>query len=46
VEIVGDAVTAPQKLIAILQQQGILNTTPPELKRSLAQLLGRLYTAP
>jgi hypothetical protein len=46
VEIVGDAVTAPEKLIAILQQQGILNTTPPELKRSLAQLLERLYTAP
>jgi hypothetical protein len=43
VEIVGNAVTAPQKLIGILQQQGILNTTPPESKKNLAQLLERLY---
>ena len=43
VEIVGDQRVAPLKLIAILQQHGILNQT--EAKRSVAfnQLLAKLY---
>lgn len=45
VEIVGDGNTAPEKLIGILQQQGILNATPEEDSEELAKLLVRLYSA-
>jgi pimeloyl-ACP methyl ester carboxylesterase len=43
VEIVGDANIAPEKLIGILQQQGILRPTPEEDTEALAQLLADLY---
>lgn len=43
VEIVGDANNAPEKLIEILQQQGILRATPEEDTEALARLLADLY---
>jgi triacylglycerol esterase/lipase EstA (alpha/beta hydrolase family) len=46
VEIVGDAVTAPKKLIGILQQHGVLRTTPPHLVKQLSDLLETLYENP
>ena len=46
VEIVGDAKTAPVKLIAILQQQGFLRATPEEDSEELAKLLADLYLSP
>jgi hypothetical protein len=46
VEIVGDTDTAPQKLINILQQQGVLRNTPPHLESKLSQLLKSLYQNP
>ncbi len=46
VEIVGDANTVPDKLIGILQKQGVLRTTPTEATEELAKLLADLYLAP
>jgi len=46
VEIVGDANTVPEKLIGILQQQGVLRATPAEDAEELAKLLADLYLAP
>ena len=46
VEIVGDAQTVPDKLIGILQQQGILRPTPAEDAEELAKLLADLYLSP
>ena len=43
VEIVGYKDVAPRKLLAILQQQGVLAPTPPERQSALDRLLGRLY---
>ena len=43
VEIVGDKRVAPVKLIAILQQHGIINPTEPERTAELNLLLTRLY---
>jgi len=43
VEIVGNAIEPPQKLIAILQQEGILAPTKPELHGELKKLLDKLY---
>jgi hypothetical protein len=43
VEIVGDENVAPTKLIAILQQRGILNPTRLAMREELAQLLARIY---
>ena len=43
VEIVGNGLGPPDKLIRIFQQQGILNTTPAERNEELAQLLTMLY---
>ena len=43
VEIVGDANTAPEKLIGILQQQGVLRATPAEDAEEFAKLLADLY---
>lgn len=45
VEIVGDERVAPVKLIAVLQQNGILNPTEPERVANLNALLTRLYGA-
>lgn len=45
VEIVGDGNTVPEKLIGILQQQGILKATPEEDTEELAKLLVSLYSA-
>ena len=45
VEIVGDQHVAPVKLIAILQQNGILNPTEPERTAKLNMLLTSLYGA-
>jgi hypothetical protein len=46
VEIVGDANTVPEKLIGILQQQGVLRATPEEEIEELANLLADLYLVP
>ena len=46
VEIVGDANTVPEKLIGILQQQGVLRATPVEEAEELAKLLVDLYLVP
>jgi hypothetical protein len=46
VEIVGDVNTVPEKLIKILQQQGLLRATPSEGAEEFAQLLADLYLAP
>ena len=43
VEIVGDKRAAPAKLIAILQQNGILNQTEPQRRAGLDVLLAKLY---
>lgn len=43
VEIVGDQKVVPNKLIAILQQQGIMKQTSAEQKLQLEQLLAQLY---
>ncbi len=43
VEIVGDKRVAPVKLIAILQQHGILNPTEPQRSAELNVLLTKLY---
>ncbi|MDP2238691.1 MAG: alpha/beta hydrolase [Burkholderiales bacterium] len=43
VEIVGNKEIAPRKLLAILQQQGLLAPTPPERRAALEQLLAELY---
>ncbi len=43
VEIIGDERVAPVKLIAVLQQNGILNPTEPERKASLNLLLAKVY---
>jgi hypothetical protein len=43
VEIVGDQRVAPRKLIAILQQNGILNRTEAQRSAAFDQLLARLY---
>lgn len=43
VEIVGDRNVVPRKLLAILQQQGMLAPTPPERRAALERLLAELY---
>jgi pimeloyl-ACP methyl ester carboxylesterase len=43
VEIVGDERIAPTKLIAILQEQGVILTTAPERLAAFNQLLARIY---
>lgn len=43
VEIVGYKEVAPRKLLAILQQQGMLAPTPPERRSALERLLAELY---
>lgn len=43
VEIVGNKDVAPRKLLTILQQQGLLASTPPERRAALEQLLAELY---
>ena len=45
VEIIGNGETPPTRLIEILQQRGVLNSTPPEKGEELAQLLTQLYLA-
>lgn len=43
VEIVGDRSVAPTKLVAILQQHGVMRTTPPEQFSAFGLMLTRLY---
>jgi hypothetical protein len=43
VEIVGDKRMGPIKLIAILQEQGVVLPTPPERLSAFNQLLARIY---
>lgn len=43
VEIVGDKHIAPNKLIEVLQQQGVLQGTSPQRQAAFARLLARLY---
>lgn len=43
VEIVGDKRVAPLKLIAILQNQGVLRPTTPDRQSAFGQLLVRVY---
>lgn len=43
VEIVGDKRVAPTKLIAILQEQGVLRPTAPEQLSAFNQMLARVY---
>lgn len=43
VEIVGDRNVVPRKLLAILQQEGMLAPTPPERRVALERLLADLY---
>lgn len=43
VEIVGYKNVAPRKLVAILQEQGVLAPTPPERRSALERLLAELY---
>jgi len=43
VEIVGDKRVAPLKLIAILQQQGILRPTAPDRRSAFNRMLSRVY---
>ena len=45
VEIVGNEGMVPTKLIALLQEQGILARTPPERRERVAQLLREIYRA-
>jgi pimeloyl-ACP methyl ester carboxylesterase len=42
-EIVGDRNVAPEKLIGLLQQQGVLRPTAPARREALERLLARLY---
>ncbi len=44
VEIVGDTQVIPRKLLAILQEQGLLAATPPERRAALERLLTDLYS--
>ena len=43
VEIVGDQRIAPMKLIALLQQYGVINTTEPQRASAFDALLARVY---
>ena len=43
VEIVGDKHIPPNKLIEVLQQEGVLHATSPERQAAFARLLTRLY---
>ena len=43
VEIVGDKRVAPTKLIAILQEQGVIRPTKPERLSAFSQMLARIY---
>ena len=43
VEIVGDKRVAPTKLIAILQEQGVLRPTAPERVSAFSVLLSQIY---
>ena len=43
VEIVGDKRVAPTKLIAILQEQGVIRPTAPERLSAFNRLLARIY---
>jgi pimeloyl-ACP methyl ester carboxylesterase len=43
VEIVGDKRVAPTKLIAVLQEQGVLRPTAPERLSEFRQMLARVY---
>ena len=43
VEIVGDKYVAPTKLIAILQEQGVIRPTAPERRTAFSELLARIY---
>jgi pimeloyl-ACP methyl ester carboxylesterase len=43
VEIVGEQGTAPDKLIGVLQQHGVLAATPADKRERLARLLRRLF---
>lgn len=43
VEIVGDKYVAPVKLIAVLQQSGVMRATEPQRVTAFDQLLARLY---
>jgi pimeloyl-ACP methyl ester carboxylesterase len=45
VEIVGGDGIAPGKLIAVLQEQGVLARTPPERREEIAALVQRLFGA-
>jgi Lipase (class 2) len=46
VAIVGDVDTAPTKLIDVLQQQGVLDSSSAGSQEGLAELLARLYGSP
>lgn len=46
VEIVGDQRVAPVKLIAILQQSGIMRATEPQRAAAFEQLLAKVYGSP
>ncbi|MEO5695902.1 MAG: hypothetical protein ABIQ60_02070 [Burkholderiaceae bacterium] len=46
VEIVGDKRVAPSKLIAILQDRGVLRPTPPARASAFEALLSRIYLDP
>ena len=43
VEIVGESGVTPDKLITVLQQQGIVLPTPPDRRSAFDKLLARLY---
>jgi pimeloyl-ACP methyl ester carboxylesterase len=43
VEIVGDKRVAPTKLIAVLQEQGVIRPTAPERRTAFSLLLARVY---
>jgi len=43
VEIVGNSNVVPRKLLAILQQEGLLAQTPPERRAAFERLLKQLY---
>ena len=43
VEIVGNKRVVPRKLLAILQEHGMLSPTPPERRAALERLLADLY---
>jgi hypothetical protein len=43
IEIVGDENTPPTALLSILQERGILATTPPESRKQFAVVLKQLY---